>query len=335
MSLSRFLNETGIEYHRPTVVFLTEDAQLKVADDILTKMFKFITDKYNSIDFGEIEKSAGDISRFKYASVVEENANILISIYTNSADDGAEKYTKVARAVLGVLDYLRSNRVQMSTLYKSGNGVIQLLYTSMVASTMYATSALVSNTIRFVTTDQNADCQVLYDEIPGSVRHIYIRNVLSVHKNLNDITKLMNEFSKNLNRRASNVNESVAVALAVGAIVVGVIYMLPKIVTLIREIIYSIYFTRVKFNDMLDMQVKLLRTNIESLEAGRGSKKVIARQKKIAEDLERWKDRVAVRIDSVDAAVQKQKQVENKSLAVDKDTAKAFDTDDTVTGIMI
>lgn len=336
MRIQKFLNETEVSYD-PSIMLLSEDAQIKVADELLTKMFKFITDKYNSIDFSEIEKSAGDIAKFKYESVVRENANILKEIYYGSGDSGAVKYVAVADAVIDILNYLRDNRMQFATLYKSGNGVIQLLYTSMVASTMYATSALVSNTIRFVTTEQDADCQVLYDEIPGSIKHIYLRNVLSVKGNLKDIDRLLLEYTNGAARKAETMHESVSTVLAVGAVIAGVIYLIPKIVTLIREIIYSIYFTRVRFHDMLDMQVKLIRTNIESLETtGRGAKKIIARQKKIADDLERWKDRIAVRIDSVDAAVQKQKSAENRSLNIDKKTADAFRSDTiTATGVLI
>ena len=49
--------------NRPFVLNMSEAAQLQVTDEVLTGMMKFITDKYNSLDFGEIERSAGDISR--------------------------------------------------------------------------------------------------------------------------------------------------------------------------------------------------------------------------------------------------------------------------------
>ena len=66
------LQESGIDINARTYNYLSEAAQLKVTDDVLTGMMKFITDKYNALDFGEIEKSAGDISRFKYAAIIQE-----------------------------------------------------------------------------------------------------------------------------------------------------------------------------------------------------------------------------------------------------------------------
>ena len=62
----KVLSETGIDVDRPLFRSLSEDAKFQVTDDVLTGMMKFITDKYNALDFGEIERSAGDIEKFKY-----------------------------------------------------------------------------------------------------------------------------------------------------------------------------------------------------------------------------------------------------------------------------
>lgn len=314
------LTEAGIQVHRPSLVFLSEASQLKVTDETLGKMFKFITDKYNSLDFSEIEKSAGDIRKFKYTKMIRENAAMLKNIYEASTDPGAAKYIEVTRSIETILDYLELDRNanSISALYKGGNGVVQLLYTSMVASCLYSTGVLVSNTIRFVTVEQDTDCQVLFDEIPGSMKHVHIKNVVAVAKDLDSITKLIAEFTKSKNQ--TSVNESIAITT--GAIValsiIGVIVLIPRIIVLIREIIYSIYYSRVRTSDMLELQIDLIKTNIESLEAGRGNKKIIARQKKIVDKLERWKNRVAVKFDSTEVAMKQQKQKEDRTLALDK-----------------
>ena len=97
-------------------------------------------------------------------------------------------------------------------------------------------------------------------------------------------------------------------SLAVGAAGVGIIVMMiPKIIVLIREIIYSVYFNRVKMSEMIGVQIDLINTNIESLERGRGNKKVIARQKKIVDKLTKWKNRFAVKADTVTSMVSVQK----------------------------
>lgn len=330
----KVLTEAGIEVNHPGFTFLSEANQIQVTDEALTGMMKFITDKYNSLDFSEIEKSAGDINRFKYTDMIIENARILENIYVESADEGAKKYLEVVSSIQSIMAHLRERREMYITLYRSGNGVVQLLYTSMVAGCLYAIGTLVCNTIRFVTTEKDTPCEVLFDEIPGTMKHVHIKNVIAVANDLQSVNQVLNAFMKPENR--TRMNE--AVTLSAGTIAVlaiaGIILLIPKIIVLIREIIYSIYYSRVKMAEMLELQQDLLRTNIESLEAGRGNKKVIARQKKIAQKLETWKNRISLKMDSTEALKKTQERKENASLKIERNSPLASPEESTA-GIML
>ena len=320
MNYLQVLTEAGFDVTRSDFLLLSEANQVQVTDEALTGMMKFITDKYNSLDFSEIEKSAGDITRFKYYQLILENCQILREIYDSAKDQGADKYLKVVVSIEEVMRHLMDRRQQYTTLYRSGNGVVQLLYTSLVSAALYATGTLVCNTIRFVTTEKDTPCEVLYDEIPGAVKHIHIKNILSAADDIQTINKVLDTFSSSTTR--AKMSESVTLSAGTIAIMAigGVILLIPKIIVLIREIIYSIYYSRVKMTEMLELQQDLLKTNIESLEAGRGNKKVIARQKKIAQKLETWKNRVALKMDSTETLKRTQERKENASLKIDRNS---------------
>lgn len=320
MNYLQVLTEAGFDVTRSDFLFLSEANQVQVTDEALTGMMKFITDKYNSLDFSEIEKSAGDITRFKYYQLILENCQILREIYDSAKDQGADKYLKVVVSIEEVMRHLMDRRQQYTTLYRSGNGVVQLLYTSLVSAALYATGTLVCNTIRFVTTEKDTPCEVLYDEIPGAVKHIHIKNILSAADDIQTINKVLDTFSSSTTR--AKMSESVTLSASTITIMAigGVILLIPKIIVLIREIIYSIYYSRVKMAEMLELQQDLLKTNIESLEAGRGNKKVIARQKKIAQKLETWKNRVALKMDSTETLKRTQERKENASLKIDRNS---------------
>lgn len=323
-TLAHRLLEAGVPVNKTKFILMDEASQLKATDEALTKMMKFITDKYNAIDFSEIEKSAGDIRRFKYYDMILDNVKTLQSIYESSTDPGAAKYLEVCKAIREVMNLLMENSDQFSMLYKSGNGIVQLLYTSLVAGCLYSTGTLVSNTIRFVTIDNETDCQVMFDEIPGTIKHVHIKNIMVAAANKKDIYELLQRFAVQSKRGMSEsvtISGGVIAALTIG----GIILLIPKIIVMIREIIYSIYYTRVRVADMLDMQEQLLRTNIESLEAGRGNKKVVARQKKIADKLEKWKNRIAVKMDTAEMAVKAQKKKEDRELDLDRNDPMAQD----------
>lgn len=320
MNYLQVLTEAGFDVTRSDFLLLSEANQVQVTDEALTGMMKFITDKYNSLDFSEIEKSAGDITRFKYYQLILENCQILREIYDSAKDQGADKYLKVVVSIEEVMRHLMDRRQQYTTLYRSGNGIVQLLYTSLVSAALYATGTLVCNTIRFVTTEKDTPCEVLYDEIPGAVKHIHIKNILSAADDIQTINKVLDTFSSSTTR--AKMSESVTLSAGTIAIMAigGVILLIPKIIVLIREIIYSIYYSRVKMAEMLELQQDLLKTNIESLEAGRGNKKVIARQKKIAQKLETWKNRVALKMDSTETLKRTQERKENASLKIDRNS---------------
>lgn len=334
MSYLKVLTEAGIEVDNPGFTFLSEANQVQVTDEALTGMMKFITDKYNSLDFSEIEKSAGDISRFKYTGMILENTQILENIYSNAEDEGAKKYLDVVSSIRLIMTHLNERRDVYITLYRSGNGVVQLLYTSMVAGCLYAIGTLVCNTIRFVTTEKDTPCEVLYDEIPGTMKHVHIKNVIAVANDLRSVDRVLDAFMKPDNR--SRVNESVTLSTGTIAVmtIAGIILLIPKVIVMIREIIYSIYYSRVKLAEMLELQQDLLKTNIESLEAGRGNKKVIARQKKIAQKLETWKNRVSLKMDSTEALKKTQERKENATLRIDRNSPLASPEDSTA-GIML
>ena len=315
--MRRVLTEAGVTVNSGDFITLFEAAQLKVADETLMKMFKFVTDKYNSLDMSEIEKSAGDFVKFKYRDMMYENLEILKNVYTSTDDPDAKKYLEVIYDIEQIMrDLLDNRRNQWTTLYKDGNGVIQLLYTSLVAGCLYTIGILISNTIRFVTTDQDADCEVMFDEIPGTMKHVHIKNIQAAAGDIDSIYKLLNEYSKT----TVVMQESITVsAVTVGILSTALVIMLiPRILILVREIIYSIYYSRVKKAEMLDMQINLLRTNIESLEAGRGNKKVIARQKKIAEKLEKMKNKIYLKMDTAELGAKQQKIKEARELHIDR-----------------
>lgn len=317
----RILTEAATSVDRTDFILLSEDAQLQVTDDVLTGLMKFITDKYNAMDFREIERSAGDISKFKYTEVLRENAQILRTIYSNSPDPGAKKYLEVVEAIRNVLGFLEDYRAPIVDQYQTGNGLVQLMYTSMVAGCIYSVGILVSNTIRFVTTEQNVDCEVLFDEIPGTIKHVHIANIMAANASIPQMRDLLKSYNKaSKSGYPAMANESVSTVVIGAAIAAGVVMLIPKIIVLIREIIYSIYFNRVKLADQLAMQIDLVNTNIESLEAGRGNKKVIAKQRKIVQKLEKWKNRVALKNDTVNSAVLMQKRKENDALRIEKNS---------------
>lgn len=314
-SLMTDLIEAGFTVNTGYFRFLDEATQAKIADNALMDMFKFITDKYNTIDFGEIEKTGGDYRKFKYRQLIDENLNTLMKVYNSSSDPGAKAFMDDIMAIRTAQTLLDDKREQFIYLYRSKDGITQILYTSLVSAIVYATSALVANTIRFVTLDDDNDIQVIYNETNNAARNIHIKNIRSAHNSNESIRTYLDTAFK---YKKSNLSESVSIAsIAAGAL--AVIVIVPRIIPFIRECIYAVYFTRVKLSQAIELQIYLVKTNIESLEAtGRSSKTVIAKQKAVVGALLKVLNIISVRMDDAESMTNRRIREENTKLKIDK-----------------
>lgn len=191
-TITSVLKETGIEADYFAIHRLDEASGLKVADTILADMFKFITDKYNSLNFREIEQSNGDYTKFKYRGMLDDNLVTLEKIYRSSDDAAAKKYIEIIKDIRIIINWLIRRKNDISYLYKKRRGSIQMVYTSSVAAIIYTVAALVSNTIRCVTVDKDADMEVLFDEIPSAYKNVHLKNAISMANSIQDFDKFLN-----------------------------------------------------------------------------------------------------------------------------------------------
>ena len=314
--LTKALKECGFTINHGYFDFLDEAQRVQVTDSAMTDMFKFITDKYNSIDFSEIEKSAGDYKRFKYRQIVDDNIKILRNIYeADTVNPGAKTFLEVLNKIGAVEAFLDTNREEFTFLYRNKDGVSQILYTSLVSAVVYSVSALVSDTIRFITVEDDPDLQIVYEETNNAAKNVHIKNILAAYDSMDDLNKYVKEAYKH--RRGGRVqNESITVGLIAAGLV---ILLIPRIIPLIRQIIYSIFYARVSISQAIDVQIYLIKTNIESLEStGRSNKKVIAKQKNIVKMLTKASNLIAVKTDNAEAMTSRKIKEENKTLTIDR-----------------
>ena len=205
--ITETLNNIGVPANYYKFRRLDEAKSLEVADVVLSDMFKFITDKYNSIDFKEIDSSAGLYSKFKYKNIISSNINTLATIYKNCDEGDAKKYVALIDKISEVEKFLIRREFDISYLYKKRRGVIQVIYTASVAALIYSVAALISNTIRFVTVDKNSDIELKFDEIPSAYKNIHIKNIEDMANSLSDFDKLLHNMIDE--SKKTLVNESV------------------------------------------------------------------------------------------------------------------------------
>lgn len=307
-----------------------------VNEQLLSKMFEAIGEKYNEIDFSEIEKCKGAFSKFKYKNLLVSNIELLSSLYLNG-DSVSETMTKYTKAAATIIDKLLQLEKSFVELYDEA--VIAVIFNTTVANLIYSTTLLISTTVRFLTVEKDADIEVLIDNLPNAEKYIFLKNLLKLEKLYEkEIVQLFTEIKKNGNKKlsetysAANMNEAIMfTSTTVIVLTPIVILILWKFIPICREIIYAVYSMRISIENICAVQIELINTNIESLEervptnpkAKKKHMKVIARQKKVVEKLDSLKRFVAVKFDIADQSAKKEIARENPEYNMSNKEAKA------------
>lgn len=324
--LYNMLNECGVSVAR-TFTLLSESQQLAVSDETMGEMFKFVTSKYGSLDFSEIEKSNGNYRKFKYRQLLEENLQILRNIYGNFENKVVMEYVMKIQYIHEYLSDPTPSIKDMEYLYEKKNGMVQMFYISTVAAMVYGVSELIALTIRFINNDDDGDLDVYVDEIPNPQKYIHLKNidtawVLIKDGTLRELIKANMSANKKAMNEAVGVPIAMALPVAIALAVPALIYLSTKIIPFIREVIYSVYFTRVKWDKVIGVQVSLLKTNIDALEKNQErnpkKKRIIATQRRVVKDLEKLQNMIMVKSDQAKPMVARTIEQENREIKVNK-----------------
>lgn len=134
-----FLNENAM---LPTIP-LNEDAQLSAGSAVVDKMLDLTLSRYSKIDFGEIEKSRGDVTNCRMYKNLREAIDILCDIdMTTHKIPGAV----VVSTALNNLLTLKNNFMYG---FRTKNSLAIILYNTMYYSVVEATSYLIATSVDF------------------------------------------------------------------------------------------------------------------------------------------------------------------------------------------
>ena len=343
--VTKLLSEsTGIQMSK--LAILSEAQFVGMNENILAKMFESVGQKYNEIDFAEIEKSKGNFTKFKYRNLIIQNQQMLEDLYSRNEDPTVQPMTKYAQAVGKIIQGLESHAHEFTELYD--NAIVSVIYNTAVANVIYSTTLLLSTTVRFITVDKDTDIELIIDSLPNAEKNIFLGNSLKLAEAFeNDIPKLLTEMMKQKSKAISEtavidmdpmaINEAVLTIPLVVLLIPVVAIALTKVIPIIREIIYGVYHIRVSMEQAIDYQIDLISSNIEVLEdnslrntnssSKKKYKKVIARQRRVVEKLDRIKKAVAIKFDVAENQAKKDIVRDNREIGEIKAPSKSYSSD--------
>lgn len=265
---------------------LTEAEMNNVQSNMVNKLFVSAIEK-SHIDFDDIPKSKGDITKYTgYKSMVE-----CLELLRNIALKSGHKIEEID-IVEKALDGIVAHRNLFERGIKLNKDYIVLQYNTLVMSCVIATSSLISSYVEFVKHVDKVEFTIINPKSnPGDV---CIKNLAKFNKSV-----ASGDFAKALNGIISSGSEGFTGATAVG-ITVTIITGLIIGVTFMRDIVFYVYYSRVKLSEYLRTQALFLELNKNNINSqgykmsAAKKEKVLKNQAKLIDDLKRIANNIDV-----------------------------------------
>lgn len=284
-----FYSQYGSYTDRRRVVSLTEADISNVSSNLVSKLYKSALAKAH-VDFENIPMSRGDITKYSgYVDMME-----CLSIIENVASKSNIKIKEldVINNAIGNIVSLRDTYVKG---YAVGNNFIMLQYCTLVSACVEATSGIIASFVEFTKSVDNIQFTIINPKThPASL----------AIKDLSDFNKTVSsgEYNKVCNIMLKTDGKGIVTESAV-VITIAVITSIAAVISLMRHIVFRLYYARMKISDYLKLQATFLemnKANVEAKSSGLSSQKkkeVVKKQHDLAVKLMKWSDKI--RVDSV------------------------------------
>lgn len=296
---------------------IEEADQNKVMLALTSKLYDHLVDKIDDIDFGDIPKSRGDITKLPNYSKVVDCINIIKEILATSHQD-LEPALILENAVKNLVEYkdvfVRGYQLNME--------LPMVVYNTMVLSIYSGISIMISSCIEFIKSPDGTGFDIALDKVQlKKTKDSLLFRDLKVMNSSFDRGDLPKALESVLRQNTKNFTG--AEVVFAGA-VLGIIL---NIIPILRELTYFFYYSRTKVADYFDAQSALLQMNAYNLAARATSedkdvKEIQTKQLKIAEKFKKIANVLSIKKSKAEVATEKDtKEFEKKLKIIDvKDT---------------
>lgn len=305
---------------RNEILSLTEAELNGVNDTMISQLYKSAINK-SHIDFDDIPKSKGDITKYSGYTSMVQSIQVLNELSNKS---------KVKIEELDVVERALNNILGMKDLFQKGYALekefIMMQYCTLVASCVEATTSIISSYVDFVRNINDTEFRLINTKIyQGKLAIDNLRTFNKLYSN--------GEYVRVLNTVIKTGGESFvgAETIAVPVMIISAVIIL---VTSMREIIFYFYYSRMQVADYLETQATFLEMNKNNLRlntnmsAGERNK-IIAKQDKLAKKMLSLSDKIKVNHNITEKKVKTELNTENKGWKLDDVKSKSVSTDQT------
>lgn len=299
-------------YTLEVVTSLNEAEQQSAITSLCDRLYhKLIDEKFENIDFGDIEKSKGDITSYSgYQSTLDSLDIIsgLIKEFKGSQDS--------VNIVYKAIQNIEENKNLFMKGYMHNIEFPMVFYNTMVLSVVSATSLLISTCVEMIKSPNSNNFELELDKISlsKSKDHVLLKNLDGFNKSCDkgDIQKSFTYIISMYSKEKGLVGSTAALGILSGAALIAI---LRNIIPIMRECIFFFFYTRTKISDYFEVQAELLQANAYRVQSNTSiepekRKEISRKQQDIANKFAKISNFVAVQMKSADTKAEAESKKE-------------------------
>lgn len=293
---------------------IEEADQNKVLVALTSKLYDHLVEKVDDIDFGDIPKSKGDITKLPNYDKVVDCISIIRGILENSKQD-LDPVLVLENAVKNLNEYKDS----FIRGYQLNMELPMVIYNTMVLSIYSGISIMISSCIEFIKSTDDTGFDIALDKVQlkKTKDALIFRNLKALNSSFDHGT-LPKALDQMLRQHTKNVVGTTGATIAVAGAIIGVIL---NIIPVLRELTFYFFYSRTKVADYFDAQSALLQMNAYNLASkatdnDKDIKDIQKKQLKISDKFKKISNAIAVKKSKAEVATEKETKAFEKKLKI-------------------
>lgn len=237
---------------RRKLLAMTEVEHNSTLTNLTSKLYDKIVSKAHNIDYGEIPKTKGDITKLSNFEEMKETLGIIKDIIKEYKQDP----TPVDEISVAIGN-IQGHKDMFERAFRYDCEMPMLMYNNMVLAVITGTSYMISSCIEFIKAPKDESFSIQLDKISyiKSKDHLIYQSIGKFNKacKSGEFDSAMNMIIDKKIKRFTGV--TVAAGIATGIII------LITIIPILRELTYLFFHCKASISDYFGMQADLLTMN--------------------------------------------------------------------------
>ena len=277
---------------RKILMAVDEADQNQILATLTSKLYDSIVNKVDDIDFGDIPRTKGDVTKLpNYDKIIDciKTLNDILVQY--------KQPTEPVDTIDHALTNLRERKELFEKAYRYDIELPMVVYNTIYLSVISSISLMIATAIEYIKTPGQEGIDVSLDKA-GLVKtreSLLFVNLRKFNASCNS-GQMDNALEGVVRNKVKNLT---GIELGVAASTLAVIGVLFAVIPIIRELIFFFYYSRTRVSEYFDAQADFLQINAHNIDNNKvktqdDRKRVVTKQLKIVELLRKASNKIAV-----------------------------------------